>query len=433
MEDDDPFVESVNNSNYSKSSDKNLKSVQSDNTDPLDIGYEPDTSMISEDRDLMIQTQLYPINANHIPIEFELNNVNSEEDTYLLPLPSLQPVKANCMDIAYEPNHSDSEGRDLMILEPLKSVNPDQIQIDFQPNKGNIDVENNLKVLQPLQSINANSRQKDFESSKSDNNFSHDDEVNDSTWEPLRSSTESEKDIPENHLLEEVDNIVEPNSYSCKKAYKKTYCAFCESYVISRHFSRHLQQRHKEKSMVKLLVNAKSKSICGFVILLLYTYILFLLLGSMEKKSMIMTIRNKGNLKLNKRSGTIIPKKCMKIFSEKINDSNYMICAKCKGYFRSTYIVRHSQNCFANRIDQKHDAHPKVESYILSLQEDYQNYIKCDPLRKELVKRLRYVTLFYILLFLSSQEAFLNFRNLLQKPIPSSHFVTKLSPLRDDL
>lgn len=58
--------------------------------------------------------------------------------------------------------------------------------------------------------------------------------------------------------LEGIDSKADgPSHKKIGAEYKKTYCTYCESFVISRHFSRHLQQRHKNNSMVKLLLDVK--------------------------------------------------------------------------------------------------------------------------------------------------------------------------------
>lgn len=85
-----------------------------------------------------------------------------------------------------------------------------------------------------------------------------------------------------------------------------------------------------------------------------------------------MMIRNKGNLKIKQSQGIIIPKKFRRQFSEQIKDSNYAICSKCKTNLRSTYLVRHNRVC---SVTTTKVAHPKVESFILSLNMDYQEYL----------------------------------------------------------
>lgn len=100
-----------------------------------------------------------------------------------------------------------------------------------------------------------------------------------------------------------------------------------------------------------------------------------------------MMIRNKGNLKIKQIKGTIIPKKCTKQFLEQINDCNYAICSKCKTYLRTTYLVRHNRICSVTNTNST--AHPKVESFILSLNMDYQEHLNKEPLRKQLIEKLR--------------------------------------------
>lgn len=68
-------------------------------------------------------------------------------------------------------------------------------------------------------------------------------------------------------------------------------------------------------------------------------------------------------------------------------DENYLICSKCKGYFRNTYLVRHTKSCLSPKSKGK--GNPKIDSYILSLDAEYQKYVKDNPLRRLLLKKLR--------------------------------------------
>lgn len=67
-----------------------------------------------------------------------------------------------------------------------------------------------------------------------------------------------------------------------------------------------------------------------------------------------MAIRNKGNLTLSRQNGTIIRKNRR---SKHVDENDYMICSKCKGYFKNTYIVRHSKNCYVSKAtDEAHQS-----------------------------------------------------------------------------
>ncbi|KAF5308127.1 hypothetical protein FQR65_LT18259 [Abscondita terminalis] len=163
---------------------------------------------------------------------------------------------------------------------------------------------------------------------------------------------------------EYVAREIGSSSSVTKPVYKKTCCVFCEAMIVSQHFARHLRQHHKDKSMVKLLMDTQNMK---------------------EKKNIISKIRNKGNLILKLRTGVIIPKKTLK----ESKSEDYILCAHCKGFVRSSYLIRHNKICNVTSKLEKSKQHPKVESFVLSLEQNYQNYLKSEPIRKELIAKLR--------------------------------------------
>lgn len=67
------------------------------------------------------------------------------------------------------------------------------------------------------------------------------DQESDCDWKPSsESESDKEKNISPNDPTDAPSGKIRNN-------YKKTFCTFCESFVISRHFSRHLQNLHKKK------------------------------------------------------------------------------------------------------------------------------------------------------------------------------------------
>ncbi|KAK4884579.1 hypothetical protein RN001_000850 [Aquatica leii] len=219
-------------------------------------------------------------------------------------------------------------------------------------------IKNKLEVSNVQNTSNVLIRSASTNSDSSD----HYDHFNDTTWKPSTSADSASS----GDCKQSVFNDIGPSSSVTKQNYKKTCCAFCEAMIVSQHFSRHLHQHHKDKSMVKLLMDTQSVK---------------------EKRNIISRIRNKGNLVLKMRTGQVIPKKTMKGLPE---SGDYIVCAICKGFIKSSYIVRHNKKCNVDsKTENKNKANPRVESFILSLQENYQAYLKSEPIRKELIAKLR--------------------------------------------
>ncbi|KAK4875755.1 hypothetical protein RN001_012177 [Aquatica leii] len=164
-----------------------------------------------------------------------------------------------------------------------------------------------------------------------------------------------------------VEDQTPENKQNLKKQYKKTFCMFCEVLIVSKHFSRHLRQNHKDKSAVSLLMESKCMK---------------------EKKEIIANIRAKGVLILQQRTGKIIPKRNPCPQSNDLDD--YSICAYCKAFFKNSYITRHYKKCTQSlKSKNAKFENPKVSSFLFSLNSSYQMYLKSNPLRKNLIKKLR--------------------------------------------
>lgn len=131
--------------------------------------------------------------------------------------------------------------------------------------------------------------------------------------------------------------------YLIKNKYKKTICKFCENEIVSKHFSRHLERKHKEERQVRELLSLKP--------------------NSKEKKDLISIIRNDGNLD-NGIRGKIIPKK--RVLGETIDDNNYAICKFCKGFYKRLSLSRHVKKCFAKPIDSDNSKRALSDSLIYS-------------------------------------------------------------------
>ncbi|KAK5640077.1 hypothetical protein RI129_010888 [Pyrocoelia pectoralis] len=206
------------------------------------------------------------------------------------------------------------------------------------------DIQNENLEIRPRTSSEGESN---IVSSDDDGRFAHD------TWENSVST-----DSPH-----EVHEVVETTR--SKKEYKETFCVFCESFITSKHFARHLQKKHKKKKAVALLLEQTNAK---------------------KRKETISTIRSNGNLLLQKRSGKFIPKK----ISQTKELSEYTICAYCKGFFKTNYITRHDRKCAVSLKSRNPNLeNPKVNSFLFSLNAEYQAYLRTNPLRQELINKLR--------------------------------------------
>nr|CAI5864195.1 unnamed protein product [Callosobruchus analis] len=149
--------------------------------------------------------------------------------------------------------------------------------------------------------------------------------------------------------------------------YKKSICKYCDQEVISRHFSRHLERKHKDELEVKELMDKEP--------------------NSKEKKQLLLLIRNQGCLEDGLR-GEIIPKKYKP--GEEISERDFALCKSCKGFFKRLYLSRHVKNCFAKPCESEDVSHPLTQSYIYTAcQRKYGEVLSKLQVKKDIFERMQ--------------------------------------------
>ncbi|XP_067214617.1 uncharacterized protein [Linepithema humile] len=123
------------------------------------------------------------------------------------------------------------------------------------------------------------------------------------------------------------DELMHVETSNIKTSRKKSYCIFCTK--LQSQFARHLEKVHcNEPDVKKFSVLPK---------------------GNPERKKIIETLRKNGNFKFNTDSklndGQLIV--CRRP-NEKRNKcaTDFIACAKCKGFFAKSTIRHHSRKCF---------------------------------------------------------------------------------------
>lgn len=98
---------------------------------------------------------------------------------------------------------------------------------------------------------------------------------------------------------------------------------------MSRHFARHLLNKHKDEKEVVEIQNLPKKNV--------------------QRAQLLTLLRNDGNMDAAEH-GFIIPKRLIK--GEEITAETHIICSTCKSYFKKGYISRHKKACFAKSKDE---------------------------------------------------------------------------------
>lgn len=152
--------------------------------------------------------------------------------------------------------------------------------------------------------------------------------------------------------------------------YKKTVCKFCEQEIVSKHFTRHLRNKHaQEPAVAEIMATEDSKL----------------------KKELIALIRNDGNLSSG-LNGRFIPKRLVK--GKEINEQTHTFCSDCKAQIKISYLSRHKNICFARKTN-KDDENIKrkqelMNSYIfVACQKKYGEIINKMFLKSEVLARMR--------------------------------------------
>lgn len=155
-----------------------------------------------------------------------------------------------------------------------------------------------------------------------------------------------------------------------KNKYKKTICKFCELEIVSKHFVRHLKNKHADKSEVADMLRQDDSKI---------------------RKQLIALIRNDGNLTPGLH-GEIRPKRLMK--DEEATDETHTFCPDCKSQLKKTYLSRHRKYaCFAKKSNDDDSVERKQEvmnSYIyVACNKKYGNVISRMFLKSEVLAHMR--------------------------------------------
>lgn len=151
--------------------------------------------------------------------------------------------------------------------------------------------------------------------------------------------------------------------------YKKTHCKFCLHEIVSQHFVRHLENKHRnEKEVIELSLYPKKDT---------------------RRKHLVTLLRNNGNLGAALQ-GAIIPKRLIK--NDKISQNTHIICPTCKSYFKKGYLFRHTKTCFAKNkkqnISEKQSA--VMNSYIYSAcHKKYGDILNKMHVKSEVLSRMR--------------------------------------------
>nr|CAI5862353.1 unnamed protein product [Callosobruchus analis] len=149
--------------------------------------------------------------------------------------------------------------------------------------------------------------------------------------------------------------------------YKKSICKYCDQEVISRHFSRHLERKHKDELEVKELMDKEP--------------------NSKEKKQLLLLIRNQGCLEDGLR-GKIIPKKYKP--GEEISERDFALCKYCKGFFKRLYLSRHVKIVSQNLGESEDVSHPLTQSYIYTAcQRKYGEVLSKLQVKKGIFERMQ--------------------------------------------
>lgn len=153
-----------------------------------------------------------------------------------------------------------------------------------------------------------------------------------------------------------------------QKKYKKTICKFCDGEITSKHFARHLQRNHIDENEVKLMFAANTSVV--------------------TRRSMLMIIRNEGNLDSALR-GHIIPKKRPLHFD--VDNADFAICIHCKGYYKRLSLSRHMKKCFAKVTPvNETTSRPLINSLIYSAcKKKFGDVLNKLTVKKEIFSRMQ--------------------------------------------
>lgn len=143
---------------------------------------------------------------------------------------------------------------------------------------------------------------------------------------------------------------------------------YCENDVDSKHFSRHLQRKHKDEREVQEFLQIPK--------------------NHPMRKNCITLIRSAGNLEFGLK-GYIIPKR--RIQGEEADETSHALCSHCKGYFKKQYLHRHVKRyCVARTENSEGRANAIMESMVFTAcQKKYGDILNKMTLKNEVLKKMR--------------------------------------------
>lgn len=111
----------------------------------------------------------------------------------------------------------------------------------------------------------------------------------------------------------------------------KDLCPFCFEDVG--HFARHLLRKHSSEESVKKIFGMK--------------------LHSKQRRAAIIALRKKGNFVLQSEKKELRPVRRPVKSKQHTKTDDYFPCVNCLGFYKKTYLWRHSKTCTANLGLQK--------------------------------------------------------------------------------
>nr|CAI5827060.1 unnamed protein product [Callosobruchus analis] len=208
-------------------------------------------------------------------------------------------IPLNIRSVYVEKWHQDERKNEKDLREPSKKGKKmiENLGDKTLSNRPNInDQKENLEDITTLSNV-PNTNSQEFIETYNPNEFEYDNSLNEKhifneevltrlrNFLQLTCYTEP---YEETDINREKRALIYKSPHLTEKMYKKTTCKFCESLVVSRHFSRHLERHHSDEREVKELSEYKP--------------------GSRIRKHLLELLRNEGNLE-NVIRGKIIPKK----------------------------------------------------------------------------------------------------------------------------
>lgn len=135
---------------------------------------------------------------------------------------------------------------------------------------------------------------------------------------------------------------------------------------MSKHFARHLENKHRCEDQVVTLLGLKK--------------------GSEERKALLTLIRNNGNME----SHVLIPKKLEKAGYE-VSTETHVMCSACHSYLKRRYLFRHRKNCFAAKGNELPPGRSAITDSMIyaACKKKYGKYISEMNLKTRVLGKMR--------------------------------------------